>query len=399
MAEAAFDARIHGGPVSVIDVLEADRDNVRAALDWGLAWDPECALGLAGTLVEDLRRSLFDFREMRPYLQELLARTSPGTPRHAHGLIAAGYMALVTASDDEAMTLFGESVRRFQELGDACGEAWARLSLGHMLWVLGDLRRSSAELRLSERLHIELGNRLGRHRARLRAAMAEVPDPVLRPAAMLMLDEAIAEGEVLGDAFGTGLAHSWRGIMEVVAGAPERGRPHLLEGVSLLKGDPLVAAPLIGLAMCCVETDPERCLRLLAAADWLQPRSGLAKPRVLAEFSDECHASATAQLGRDAAERAYAAGDAMSREEAISLALSSGLAPEPGRSNSARPGGLTQREAEVAGLVSHGLTSRQIADSLCLSVRTVETHVDRVLTKLGFHSRARLASWVREQGL
>lgn len=88
----------------------------------------------------------------------------------------------------------------------------------------------------------------------------------------------------------------------------------------------------------------------------------------------------------------------MSRAEAIALAL----APEEtgtsvGRRGATGPGALTPREYEIAGLVSNGLTNQQIADSLFLSVRTVETHVDRILGKLGFHNRTRLASWVREQ--
>jgi DNA-binding CsgD family transcriptional regulator len=58
---------------------------------------------------------------------------------------------------------------------------------------------------------------------------------------------------------------------------------------------------------------------------------------------------------------------------------------------------LTPREMEVARLVAEGLTNREIAGALMLSVRTVENHVDRALGKLGFRTRSRLASWVREQ--
>lgn len=57
---------------------------------------------------------------------------------------------------------------------------------------------------------------------------------------------------------------------------------------------------------------------------------------------------------------------------------------------------LTRREAEVARLVAEGLTNREVADRLFLSVRTVETHVDRVLGKLDFHTRTQLAGWVQQ---
>lgn len=55
---------------------------------------------------------------------------------------------------------------------------------------------------------------------------------------------------------------------------------------------------------------------------------------------------------------------------------------------------LTPREAEVASLVAEGLTNREIATRLFISVRTAETHVDRVLGKLGFHTRSQLAGWM-----
>ena len=44
-----------------------------------------------------------------------------------------------------------------------------------------------------------------------------------------------------------------------------------------------------------------------------------------------------------------------------------------------------------------GLTNREIAGQLYLSVRTVEVHVDHILTKLGFRTRTQLAAWVHEE--
>jgi DNA-binding NarL/FixJ family response regulator len=60
---------------------------------------------------------------------------------------------------------------------------------------------------------------------------------------------------------------------------------------------------------------------------------------------------------------------------------------------------LTRREAEVARLVAEGLTNREVAARLFLSVRTVETHVDRALGKLGFRSRTQLATWVQRESV
>jgi DNA-binding CsgD family transcriptional regulator len=52
---------------------------------------------------------------------------------------------------------------------------------------------------------------------------------------------------------------------------------------------------------------------------------------------------------------------------------------------------LTAREREVAGLAARGLTKREIADRLFLSVRTVGNHLNHVYGKLGLSDRDELA--------
>lgn len=55
---------------------------------------------------------------------------------------------------------------------------------------------------------------------------------------------------------------------------------------------------------------------------------------------------------------------------------------------------LTPREREVAALVARGFTNLQVADQLTISERTVEGHVERILGKLQFRSRAQIAAWL-----
>jgi len=54
---------------------------------------------------------------------------------------------------------------------------------------------------------------------------------------------------------------------------------------------------------------------------------------------------------------------------------------------------LTRREREVAGLVSQGLTNRELAERLVIAERTAENHVQHILTKLGLSNRSQLAVW------
>lgn len=56
--------------------------------------------------------------------------------------------------------------------------------------------------------------------------------------------------------------------------------------------------------------------------------------------------------------------------------------------------GLTAREREIATLASSGITSRDIAQSLHLSVRTVDTHLGRIYRKLKVSGRVALAGKV-----
>ena len=58
--------------------------------------------------------------------------------------------------------------------------------------------------------------------------------------------------------------------------------------------------------------------------------------------------------------------------------------------------GLTRREREVAALVAEGLTNKEIAERLALSVRTAESHVEQIRSKLGFRTRAQIAAWVTQ---
>ena len=54
---------------------------------------------------------------------------------------------------------------------------------------------------------------------------------------------------------------------------------------------------------------------------------------------------------------------------------------------------LTDRELEVAALVAEGLTNKEVATRLRLSVRTAENHVLNVMNKLGLDNRAQVAAW------
>jgi DNA-binding CsgD family transcriptional regulator len=107
-------------------------------------------------------------------------------------------------------------------------------------------------------------------------------------------------------------------------------------------------------------------------------------------------------LGDDAAARAEATnalalldrwpGRRRVRAEALVRRLTASGGPSEG-------GELTNRELEVVRLIGDGLTNRQIADELYISVRTAAVHVSNILAKTGAASRTEAAAWARRKGL
>jgi DNA-binding CsgD family transcriptional regulator len=109
---------------------------------------------------------------------------------------------------------------------------------------------------------------------------------------------------------------------------------------------------------------------------------------------------------------------ALAREEIMSLArtvdddalrerflqIAQGTLPtekavSPNRAAKEAFGGLTDRERAVVRLVAQGKTNHEIADTLVVTKRTIETHINNIMHKLALTSRAQLVVWAVEHGL
>jgi HD-GYP domain-containing protein (c-di-GMP phosphodiesterase class II) len=64
-----------------------------------------------------------------------------------------------------------------------------------------------------------------------------------------------------------------------------------------------------------------------------------------------------------------------------------------------RPAGLTEREAQIIGLLARGLQTKQVARALGISVKTADTHVQNAYRKIGVSTRAAAALFAMEHGL
>ncbi|MCL4395428.1 MAG: response regulator transcription factor [Chloroflexi bacterium] len=60
---------------------------------------------------------------------------------------------------------------------------------------------------------------------------------------------------------------------------------------------------------------------------------------------------------------------------------------------------LTEREKQVVQLVADGMSSREIAEQLGLSVKTIDTHRANIMEKLGIHSSAELVKYAIREGI
>lgn len=138
----------------------------------------------------------------------------------------------------------------------------------------------------------------------------------------------------------------------------------------------------------------DRAATLLGTADRLWEIMGrpLATYQHMYPFHEACVQTATEQLGSAQFEAAFQKGAGFSVDDGIAYALGDRLTSAP--PSSEHDTVLTTRELEIAGLIAEGLSNRQIATRLTLSARTVETHAQHILTKLGYRSRAQIASWV-----
>ena len=79
-----------------------------------------------------------------------------------------------------------------------------------------------------------------------------------------------------------------------------------------------------------------------------------------------------------------------------------GIATAPARpraSTRANPGGLTNRQLDVARLVARGFTNAEIAERLYISPKTTDHHVSAVLMKLGLGNRRQVVVRADELGL
>jgi DNA-binding NarL/FixJ family response regulator len=81
------------------------------------------------------------------------------------------------------------------------------------------------------------------------------------------------------------------------------------------------------------------------------------------------------------------------------LVISSYVGRQPKKQKTERLDLMTPRELEVLTLLAYGHTNAEIAEKLCISERTVESHRNNIMTKMEFKSRAELVRFAIDNGM
>ena len=140
---------------------------------------------------------------------------------------------------------------------------------------------------------------------------------------------------------------------------------------------------------------------LLGAADplWEKAGSRLSGNAIMEQFHQRAAAAAQAALGAQHYDALRRLGAANPLAEIVRLAATQGAEPPAVAGGKPRPAGripshrdLSDREREIAALVSEGMSNRQIAERLRISKRTVDSHVEHILAKLHVRTRVQIAT-------
>lgn len=406
LAEDAEPLLVISGSAIWVERLAIERANLRQAVDWTLrAGRSESVLRLAGTLLS-MTYARGEPSESFSWLQQALANPGSATRELiADALFASSALAqvqgdLLTSNQilERSLNISRASSYRFGEaralIGLGIGAEWAdspstskgfyREALQVMSSVTGDDARlmhwrilpiaNLADIALVERRLAEALD-LG-----YQAVDAWRADGYLWGLAQALGTVAAAHCEQ-GD-LSTSLAEYGEALDHWLACADGRGIAGTIAGIG-------------GLALAAGQT--EAGIRLLGAADAVRDQLHV---KFVAHYLYTQQVTAMARSRIDIASFAelWNEGALLHVDEALSMTKAV-LATMTSTRHQPMDAPLTRREFAVLRLVANGMHDREIADSLSISPRTVQSHVMSVLTKLGARSRSEAVAIGIRRGL
>jgi non-specific serine/threonine protein kinase len=385
-----------------VERMRLDHPNVRAALGFSLSQPGEAAAGLRlATVLWFGWRELGMIGEGRRWLSQLLAADRTGSAARARALCVNASLAILQGDVTAARASLAESTRAADQFNDDVARAFAEVFSGQVAIVEGDLAEA---VRLLE-------HAAGAQRANRDAVGTAVAVILLTLAASAIGDRARASqlaGEYLslcaehGATLFAPFGHRALSIEHWRSGEIDRAVDEARDVVRLqwANHDPIGAGEGLEVLAwaAAARGDAERAAFFLGALVevWRTVGTPLYGFPHLVRYHDQCLSTCRRILGTKTFEVTADRGARADFGDVVAYALDQRRVTAPaarGQTSSL----LTRREREVAKLVAEGMSNREIGSALVVSPRTAEAHVEHILVKLGFTSRAQIATWVTAQ--
>lgn len=392
------------GPRQAELLRRARRDfpDIVAAMDWGTATPG--GHDMAAETAANLRYFWASGQNMaagRHRLERGLALPDVTVGLRCECLLVVSWVALLQGDHEDAYGYLAEAATLATRLGDrrrlAEVETWSGLHLfftGDPAAAVPRYTWGIAELRA-------VGDVAAAQTAMFQLALCQIysGDPAAADATCAqILEETGRVGEVWVRAYGFWVT----GIVRWRQGDLAAARESVMASIRLQQvfQDAICSAHLL-LLVCQIVLaagESRRAARLQGAADalWAALGTGISAfgPGLAGDARDS-RDRLFRVLGKAEAHALMAETSGVDLPGALALALA-----ELERLDMATTSGgvaLTRREAQVAELLAEGLSNKQIASRLTISVRTVDGHVERILAKFGATSRAQVAVRLRER--
>ncbi|MFC9833726.1 protein kinase [Rhodococcus sp. NPDC127530] len=380
--------------------LEREQPNLREALEFCVSDGAAIGLEIAAALYPYWSaRGLFS--EGRHWLDRLLAcQTAPSTAEQVKALYAGSALAEIQG-DLEAETALVARARALATTHDSNAQALIARADGFLALTKGDFPRATASLERA--LHL-IGTQEDFQAISATVLLGMAYDQLGdTKRAIDCFERVLAVTEARGETIYRSYALRAAAVAMWRQGERSGAAPLLEQALRLAHrvGDPRTAASCLELLAWIADSKQgaRRAVVLMAAAQELALSIGsftvwFPDMRV---HHEECMHSTRRVLGDRRFDEAWCEGQALDLNAAVAYALNEPLAAKSASPQSITQPALTKRELQVAELVATGLTNRAIAERLVISPRTAQGHVEHVLAKLGFTSRAQVAAWIADR--
>jgi predicted ATPase/DNA-binding CsgD family transcriptional regulator len=389
--------------VTWLNRLRTEHANIRAALQYCFEAGGETSIGV------EMAARLWAFwiaagvlAEGRLWLEKgLRQETSRATAARARALWVVSYITACQGDLDAAQQWLREGRDVATVAGDARAGAYLTLSSGLIAMFRGDTDEANLLLAQAMRRHRELGETTGLMDAQfLLGSLASVSGEVDQ--ALDLVRGTLARCEEFGERWW----RAWTRRNLAVALWRAGDRPGSGEVVIQALRDCIELNEQLCGALClevcawssAARRDYRRAAVLFGATQAVWEALSATPFWQLPDEDARWEQFTRNALGDTVFEQAFQEGLQMTVKEAIDYGLGSPVPSQAAILDGGRgpAASLTPREFEVARYVADGFSNQQIASRLTISRRTAETHVEHILAKLGFTSRAQIAAWFAE---